>query len=50
MTIAGYYMIITESNLIGPFRGSNNLGTIEEEIQKFPKHCFFERLVLCLCY
>lgn len=42
MTIAGYYMIITENNLIGPFRGSSNLGTIEGEIQKFPKHCFLK--------
>lgn len=42
MTIAGYYMIITENYLIGPFRGSNNLGTTERDIQKFPKHCFLK--------
>lgn len=42
MTIAGYYMIITENNLIGPFSDPNNLGTIEGEIQKFPKHCFLK--------
>jgi len=42
MTIAGYYMIITENNLIGPFWGSNNLSTIEGDIQKFPKHCFLK--------